>query len=116
MVRVDGDAPIMTPFLSTASITLQQKTMGFHDPINAFVGHWFSNLYASIDAMQPDEFAAGLAPDVKVVVGNHRALDRKSLVSTHASNMRKSIIGHEHHPIRRLLASRMGFPVGTGDR
>jgi hypothetical protein len=34
---VDGDAPIMTPFLSTASITLQQKTMGFHDPINAFV-------------------------------------------------------------------------------
>jgi hypothetical protein len=28
--------------------------------------------------------------------------------------MRKSIIGHEHHPIRRLLASRMGFPVGTG--
>ena len=34
---VDGDAPIMTPFLSTASITLQQKTMGFHDPIDAFV-------------------------------------------------------------------------------
>src|SRR3954465_5052712 len=33
---------------------------------------------------------------------------------THASNMRKSIIGHQHHPIRRLLASRMGFPVGTG--
>jgi len=27
--------------------------------------------------------------------------------------MRKSIIGHEHHPIRRLLASRMAFPVGT---
>jgi alpha-beta hydrolase superfamily lysophospholipase len=25
--------------------------------------------------------------------------------------MRKSIIGHEHHPIRRLLASRMGFPM-----
>ena len=42
-----------------------------------------------------------------------RALDRKSLVSTHASNMRKSIIGHEHHLIRRLLASRMGFPEGT---
>src|SRR6266480_731985 len=32
---------------------------------------------------------------------------------THASNMRKSIIGHEHHPIRHVLASRMGFPVGT---
>jgi uncharacterized protein len=28
--------------------------------------------------------------------------------------MRKSIIGHEHHPIRCLLASRMGFPVRTG--
>jgi hypothetical protein len=27
--------------------------------------------------------------------------------------MRKSIIGHEHHPIRCLLASRMEFPVRT---
>jgi hypothetical protein len=34
---VDGDAPIMTPFLSTARIALQQKTMGFHDPIDPFV-------------------------------------------------------------------------------
>jgi hypothetical protein len=31
-----------------------------------------------------------------------------------ASNMRKSSIGHHHHPIRHLLASRMKFPVGTG--
>jgi len=34
---VDGDAPIMTTFLSTASITLQLKTIGFRDPIDAVV-------------------------------------------------------------------------------
>ena len=37
--------------------------------------HWFSNLYASIDAMRLDEFAAGLAIDVKVAVGNHPAMN-----------------------------------------
>jgi hypothetical protein len=37
--------------------------------------HWFSNLYASIDAMRLDEFAAGLAPDVTVVVGNNPAMN-----------------------------------------
>jgi hypothetical protein len=36
--------------------------------------------------------------------------------SAYSSNIRKSIIGHEHHPIRYLLASRMGFPVRTGPR
>jgi hypothetical protein len=30
--------------------------------------------------------------------------------------MRKSIIGHQHHPIRLVLASRMGFPVGHASR
>ena len=33
--------------------------------------HWFSKLYASIDAMHLDEFAARLAPDVKLIVGNN---------------------------------------------
>ena len=37
--------------------------------------HWFSDLYASIEAMRLDEFAAGLAPDVEVVVGNNPAMN-----------------------------------------
>src|SRR5262249_13424025 len=47
------------------------------------------------------------------ISASSRALDRNSLVSAHASSVRKSIIGNEHHPIRHLLASRMKFPVGT---
>jgi len=38
-----------------------------------------------------------------------------SLVSAHASNLRKSVIGNES-PDSRLFASRMRFPVGTTRR
>jgi hypothetical protein len=48
------------------------------------------------------------------ISASSRALDRNSLFSAYAGNIRKSIIGHEHHPIRYLLASRMGFPARTG--
>ena len=47
------------------------------------------------------------------ICASSRALDRNTVVSAHASNLRKSIIGHEHHPIRRLLASSIEFPVAT---
>jgi hypothetical protein len=36
--------------------------------------YWFSDLYESIDAMRLDEFVAGLAPDVELVVGNNPAM------------------------------------------
>jgi hypothetical protein len=48
------------------------------------------------------------------ISASSRALDRNSLVSTHAINMRKSIIWHQHHPIRRRIASPIEFQVGTG--
>ena len=41
---------------------------------SAAVKHWFSDLYANIDAMRLDEFVAGLAPDVELVVGNNPAM------------------------------------------
>jgi len=34
------------------------------------------------------------------ISASSRALDRNSLVSAHASKLRKSIIGNEHRPIR----------------
>jgi len=33
--------------------------------------HWYSDLYANVDAMRLDQFVANLAPDVEVVVGNN---------------------------------------------
>jgi hypothetical protein len=35
--------------------------------------HWFSDMYASVDAMRLDDFVACLTPDVEVVVGNNPA-------------------------------------------
>ena len=43
--------------------------------------HWFSDLYANIDATRLDEFAAGLAPD------GARALSRRA-ASGHAATSR----------------------------
>jgi hypothetical protein len=35
--------------------------------------HWFSDMYASVDAMRLGDFVACLMPDVDVVVGNNPA-------------------------------------------
>ena len=54
--------------------------------------HWFSNLYASIDAMRLDEFAAGLAIDVKVAVGNHPAMNgRQAAKEASVTSSRQSM-------------------------
>ena len=47
------------------------------------------------------------------ISASSRALDRNSLISAHAIKMRKSIIGYQHHPIRRMIASQIEFPVET---
>src|SRR5437588_11119846 len=49
------------------------------------------------------------------ISASSRALERTSLISAYAINMRKLIIGYQHHPIRRMIASQIEFPVGTGD-
>ena len=71
-----------------------------------------SSKHQAIDALEDRSFGRFALQDVELTASS-RALDRNSLVSAYASNMRKSIIGHEYHPIRCLLARRMGFPVGT---
>jgi ketosteroid isomerase-like protein len=35
---------------------------------------WYADMYANVDAMRLDDFVAGLAPDVEVVVGNNPAM------------------------------------------
>jgi hypothetical protein len=59
--------------------------------------HWFSDLYASIDAMRLDEFAAGLAPDVKLVVGNNPAMNGRQAAREGIGHFFSTIDGIKHH-------------------
>jgi ketosteroid isomerase-like protein len=59
--------------------------------------HWFSDLYASIDAMRLDEFTAGLAPDVEVVVGNNPAMNGRQAAKEGIGSFFSTIDGIKHH-------------------
>jgi hypothetical protein len=63
----------------------------------AAMKHWFSDLYASIDAMRLDEFAAGLAPDVEVVVGNSPAMHGRQAAKQGIGHFFSTIDGIKHH-------------------
>jgi SnoaL-like domain len=63
----------------------------------AVVRHWFSDLYADIDAMRLDEFAAGLAPDVEVVVGNNPAMHGRQAAKEGIGYFFSTIDGIKHH-------------------
>ena len=59
--------------------------------------HWFSDLYSSIDAMRLDDFAAGLAPDVEVVVGNNPPMRGRQAVKEGIGHFWSSIQGLKHN-------------------
>lgn len=59
--------------------------------------HWFSDLYASIDAMRLDEFVAALAPDVEVVVGNNPAMSGRQAAREGIGYFFSTIAGIRHH-------------------
>lgn len=59
--------------------------------------HWFSDFYASIDAMRLDEFAAGLTPDVKVVVGNNPPMIGRQAAKDGIGYFFSTIDGIKHH-------------------
>ena len=53
--------------------------------------HWFSDMYASVDAMRLDDFVACLTPDVEVVVGNNPAMKgRQAARKASATSFRRS--------------------------
>jgi ketosteroid isomerase-like protein len=68
--------------------------------------YWFSDLYASIDAMQLDEFVAGLTPDVEVVVGNNPPMKGRPAV--------KDGIGHFFSTIQGLRHNNVNVVEGQG--
>jgi SnoaL-like protein len=59
--------------------------------------HWFSDFYVSIDAMRLDEFAAGLAPDVEVVVGNNPVMRGRQAAKDGIGYFWSTIDGIKHH-------------------
>ena len=54
-------------------------------------------LYASVDAMRMDEFVAGLAPDVEVVVGNNPAMNGRQAVKDGIGYFWSTIQGLKHN-------------------
>lgn len=61
--------------------------------------HWFSDLYAHIDAMRLDDFIAGLTPDVEVVVGNNPAMKGRAQVKEGIGQLFGAIDGIRHNVV-----------------
>jgi len=58
--------------------------------------HWFSDMYANVDAMRLDEFVATLTPDVEVVVGNNPAMNGRQAVREGIGFFFSTIAGLKH--------------------
>src|SRR5262249_36424203 len=61
--------------------------------------HWFSDLYANVDAMRLDAFVAGLSPDVEVVVGNNPVMKGRGAVEQGIGHFWSTIAGLKHHVV-----------------
>ena len=72
--------------------------------------HWFSNLYAGIDEMRLDEFAAGLAPDVEVVVGNNPAMNGRQAAKDGIGYFLSTFDGIKHHLVNVAESNGLTFP------
>jgi ketosteroid isomerase-like protein len=59
--------------------------------------HWFSDMYANVDAMRLDDFVAGLTQDVEVVVGNNPAMRGRQAVKEGIGHFFSTIAGLKHH-------------------
>ena len=59
--------------------------------------HWFSDMYASVDAMRLDDFVACLTQDVEVVVGNNPAMQGRQAVKEGIGYFFSTINGMKHN-------------------
>lgn len=71
--------------------------------------YWFSDLYASIDAMRLEEFAAGLAPDVKLTVGNNPTMNGREAARLGIGHFFSTIAGLKHHMVNVAEVSGLTF-------
>jgi hypothetical protein len=70
---------------------------------------WFSDLYANVDAMRLEEFAAGLAPDVEVVVGNNPPMKGRQAAKDGIGHFFSTIRGLKHHVINVVEGKGLTF-------
>jgi hypothetical protein len=73
------------------------------------VNHWFSDLYANIDAMRLDEFAAGLTADVNLVVGNNPAMKGRQAAKEGIGHFFSTLDGLTHHVVNVAEANGLTF-------
>jgi ketosteroid isomerase-like protein len=71
--------------------------------------HWVSDMYADIDAMRLDAFAAALAPDVKVVVGNNPAMNGRQAAKDGIGYFFSTIDGIKHHLVNVVESNGLTF-------
>jgi ketosteroid isomerase-like protein len=71
--------------------------------------HWFADLYASIDAMRLDDFAAGLAPDVELIVGNNPTMSGREAAKAGIGYFFSTIQGLKHHFMNVVEGQGMTF-------
>jgi limonene-1,2-epoxide hydrolase len=70
---------------------------------------WYADMYANVDAMRLEEFVAGLAPDVEVVVGNNPAMNGRQAVKEGIGYFFSTIAGLEHHFINVVEGQGLTF-------
>jgi ketosteroid isomerase-like protein len=71
--------------------------------------YWFSDMYADIDAMRLDAFAAALAPDIKVVVGNNPVMSGRQAVKEGIGYFFSTIKGLKHHLVNVAESNGLTF-------
>ena len=71
--------------------------------------YWFSDMYDSIDAMRLDEFAARLAPDVRLVVGNNPAMNGREAARQGIGYFWSTIAGLKHRTVNVAESNGLTF-------
>ncbi len=71
--------------------------------------HWFSDMYANVDAMRLDAFVASLTPDVEVVVGNNPAMNGRQAVKEGIGHFFSTIAGLKHHVVNVVEGQGLTF-------
>jgi hypothetical protein len=79
------------------------------------MNYWFSDLYANVDAMRLEEFAAGLAPDVEVVVGNNPPMKGRQAAKEGIGHFFSTIQGLRHNVINIVEGEGLTFLEGKVD-
>ncbi len=69
--------------------------------------HWFSDMFADVDAMRLDAFVACLTPDVELQVGNNPLMKGREAAKGGIGYLFSTINGIKHHFVNVVEAKGM---------